>query len=128
MKPPMDVKCVLDWSVVLGFFLILTNAAVLLWVAFFRLEQIEHALGKSKLNIDAKRMGSNIGLLGRQYRLSTAIGALFFTNMYVQKGLVDPDDVRNMPPHLKRWILIPTVTGAVLLLLSLLWVLMTGKI
>ncbi len=124
----MDVKYVLDWGVVLLFFLILINAAVLLWVALFRLEQIENALGKSKLNIDAKRMGSNVGLLGRQYRLSTAMGALLFTNMYVRKGLVDPDDVKNMPPRLKRWVLIPTMGGAVLLLLSFVWVLMTGKI
>ena len=124
----MDVKYVLDWGVVLLFFLILINAAVLLWVALFRLEQIENALGKSKLNIDAKRMGSNVGLLGRQYRLSTAMGALLFTNMYVRKGLVDPDDVKNMPLRLKRWVLIPTMGGAVLLLLSFVWVLMTGKI
>lgn len=124
----MDVKCVLDWGVVLLFFLILINAAVLLWVALFRLEHIEHALGRSKLNIDARRMGSNIGLLGRQYRLSTAIGALVFTKMYVQKGLVDPDDVRSMPRHLKCWVLIPGVSGAVLLLLSFIWALMAGKI
>lgn len=124
----MDIKFILEWSVVLLFFLVLINAAVLLWVALFRLEQIENAFGKSKINIDAKRMGSNVGLMGRQYRLSTAIGALLFTNMYVRKGLVDPDDVKNMPPHLKRWVLIPTIGGAVLLMLSFIWALMTGKI
>jgi hypothetical protein len=124
----MDVKFILDWSVILVFLLTLIDAAVLFWVALFRLEQIEDALGKSELNIDARRMGSGIGLLGRQYRLSTAIGALWFTNMYVRKGVVDPDDVRNMPPHLKRLVLIPSVSGVVLLLLSFVWVLMTGKI
>lgn len=105
----------------------LVDVVVFLWVGFFKLEQIEDALGNSKLNIDAKRLGSNLGLLGRQYRLSTTVSALLFTNMYVRKGLVDLDDVKNMPTRLKRWILIPFVTGGALLSFVFVLVLVAGK-
>ncbi|WP_341959322.1 hypothetical protein [Pseudomonas sp. RC10] len=124
----MDVKFILDWSVVLCFLLTLIDAAVLLWVVLFRLEQIEDALGNSKINVEARRLGSSTGLLGRQYRLGLATSVMLFSNMYIRKGLVDPDDVKNMPTHLKRWAVIPNVAAAVLLMLSFIWALMTGKI
>jgi hypothetical protein len=128
MKTSMDVKFILDWSVVLCFLLILIDAAVLLWVVLFRLEQIENALGNSKINMKVKRLGTNVGLLGRQYRLGIATSVLLFPNMYIRKGLVDPDDVKNMPTHLKRWAVIPNVAAAVLLMLSFIWALLAGKI
>jgi hypothetical protein len=118
----------LDLSVMLLTLLILIDAAVLFWVALFRLEQIEHALGRSKLNIDAKRFGTNTGLLGRQYRLSVAITALLFSKMCVRKGVVDADDVKNMPTSLKYWVLIPIVAGTLGMLALFVLMLLTGRL
>jgi len=124
----MDGNFILEMSIALGTFVFLIDVAVFVWVAFFKLEQIEDALGNSKLNIDAKRFGSDSGLLGRQYRLSTAISALLFTNMYVRKGLVDLNDVKRMPTHLKRWVLIPFLTAGVSFLFVLVLMFVAGKI
>jgi hypothetical protein len=128
MELSMDGNFILEMSIALGTFVFLIDVAVFVWVAFFKLEQIEDALGNSKLNIDAKRFGSDIGLLGRQYRLSTTISALLFTNMYVRKGLVDLNDVKSMPTHLKRWVLIPFLTAGVLFLFVLVLMFVAGKI
>jgi len=128
MELSMDGSFILELSIALGTLVFLVDVVVFLWVGFFKLEQIEDALGNSKLNIDAKRLGSNLGLLGRQYRLSTTVSALLFTNMYVRKGLVDLDDVKNMPTRLKRWILIPFVTGGALLSFVFVLMLVAGKI
>jgi hypothetical protein len=128
MELSMDGNFILEMSIALGTFVFLIDVAVFVWVAFFKLEQLEDALGNSKLNIDAKRFGSDSGLLGRQYRLSTTISALLFTNMYVRKGLVDLNDVKRMPTHLKRWVLIPFVTGGVLFLFVLVLMFVAGKI
>ena len=48
--------------------------------------------------------------------------------MYARKGLVDTDDVKNMPIHLKRWAIIPNVTGDVLLLVMVVQMFLAGKI
>ncbi|NBB08037.1 hypothetical protein [Pseudomonas sp. SLFW] len=124
----MGVNFILNWSMAFGMLLLIVDAALLLWVVLFRVEQIEDALGNSKINVEAKRLGSNTGLLGRQYRLGLATSVMLFSNMYIRKGLVDPDDVKNMPIHLKRWAVIPHVAAAVLLLLLFFLALMTGKI
>jgi hypothetical protein len=128
MELSMDGNFILEMSIALGTFVFLIDVAVFVWVAFFKLEQIEDALGNSKLNIDAKRFGSDGGLLGRQHRLSTTISALLFTNMYVRKGLVDLNDVKRMPTHLKRWVLIPFLTAGVLFLFVLVLMFVAGKI
>jgi hypothetical protein len=128
MRQAMDVNLILEWSMACGMLLLTVDLAVLLWVVFFRVEEIEDALGNSQLNIDAKRLGSNTGLLGRQYRLGLATSALLFSNLYIRKGLVDPDDVKNMPAHLKRWAVIPHVVAALLLLLLFVLALVAGKI
>lgn len=124
----MDAKFILDWSMVLSMFLLIVDAAVLLWVVLFRVEQIEDALMNCKVNVEAKRLGSNTGLLGRQYRLGLATSVILFSNIYVRKGLVDPNDVRSMPIHLKRWAVIPHVAGAVLFLVMFVQLLLAGKI
>jgi len=124
----MDIELILNWSMALCFLLTLIDAAVLLWVALFRLEQIENALANCKIIIDSRRQRTNLGLQGRQYRLSTVTGALLFPNIYARKGLVDLSDVRNMPTHMKRCAVIPNVAGAVLLLLLFVLALMAGKI
>lgn len=124
----MDAKFILDWSMVLSMLILLVDGAVSLWAALFRLEQIEDALGNCQIIIDSRRQRQNLGLQGRQWRYSTATGALLFTKMYARKGLVDPDDVKNMPIHLKRWAIIPNVTGAVLLLVMFVQLLLAGKI
>jgi hypothetical protein len=123
----MNVELILSWSIMAAFLLALIDAAVLFWVALFRLEQIESSFGNSKINAQIRQLGNNVGLIGRQYRLSKAISVLLFPNMYVRKGLVDPNDLKNMPPHLKRLVLIPTVSGVLLLVLLFMWALMTGR-
>lgn len=124
----MDVNFILDWSIALGTLLALIAAAVLFWVAVFRLEQIEDALGNCQIIIDSRRLRKNLGLQGRQYRLASVIGALLFTNMYARKGLVDIDQVRNMPKHLRRWVLIPFVTAGLLFLLLVVLMFAVGKL
>lgn len=124
----MDVNFILNWSMAFGMLLLTANMGLLMWVVLFKVEQIEDALGNSKINIEAKRIGSNAGLWGRQYRLGLATSVMLFSDMYIRKGLVDPDDVKNMPIHLKRWAVLPHVAAAVLLLLLFFLALMTGKI
>jgi len=124
----MNVNFVLDIGITLATFVGIVDAAILVWVALFRLEQIEQALGNSKLSVDAKRQCRSAGLVGRQYRLAMATGVLLFTNLYAKRGLADPDDVRRMPTYLKCCATIPTVTGFVVLLVLFVLLVLSGRL
>jgi len=124
----MSVNFVLDIGITLATVVGIVDAAIFVWVALFRLERIEQALGNSKLSLDAKRQWRNAGLVGRQYRLAMAIGVLLFTHLYVKRGLADPDDVRRMPTSLKRWAMIPAVTGSVVLMVQFVLLVLSGRI
>jgi hypothetical protein len=124
----MSVNFVLDIGITLATVVGIVDAAILVWVALFRLERIEQALGNSKLSVDTKRQWRNAGLVGRQYRLAMAAGVLLFTTLYANRGLADPDDVRRMPISLKCWAMIPAVTGSVVLLVQFVLLVLSGRI
>jgi len=128
MKESMNVDFIQHLSIALGTLLFFIDVMVMMWVALFRLEQIEDSLGNCQIIIESRRQRKNLGLHGRQYRLASAIGALLFTDMYARKGLVDMDQVRDMPKPLRRWALIPFVTGGLLFLLLVVLMFMDGKI
>lgn len=124
----MTVDRALQLAIAFTGLIMMINALVLFWVAIFRLEQIEQALGNSKLATDTKRQWSNSGLVGLQYRLGMVCGSVLFVKLYAKHGLVDPEDVRRMPKSLRLWATIPLVSGAFILLTAFILGVVSGKI
>jgi len=59
----------------------------------------------------------NRGFFGRFVLLSKIAGMVIFPNAYVRIGDVDPVDVKNFPPYLKRLLIIDTT----LMTFTLVW-------
>jgi hypothetical protein len=89
------------------------NSVALIGVALFKLEEIEASLTNSKLVIDAARGWRDKGILGRQMRVAAALSSVLLSSFWIKRGFVDPEDVRQMPCHLKCWLLIPAFLGGV---------------
>ena len=124
----MTVDRALDLAIAFTSLVFFIHALALLWVALFRLEQIEQALENSKFLRDTKRQWKNTGLVGLQYRVAMASAVVIFVKLYAKRGLVDPEEVRRMPKSLRRWATIPLVNGSVLMLVLFVLLVLAGDI
>ena len=120
IAPHLDFIYLLSWGSVL--LLIFLSEAVVLFAAYFRLDQMEgHFVASHLVGINRKIFGN--GPLGRMKRVRQ-IGALTGRITYFQ--MLDPYAVMEaevFPEHLKKWVKIPrfliriALTGGCLLLL-----------
>lgn len=98
--------------------LILLNLTILLYVAFFKLEEIEQKFTRSQLvSINRQCLGNDP--IGRLYRLSLINGLITRPKRYHREDPPALDDVKDLPRSLRNWVHIPNI--------SLLW-LMAGWI
>ena len=121
-SPHLDLIYLLSWGVVL--LLIFLSEAIVLFAAYFRIDQLEsHFIASHLVGINRKTLGN--GPLGRMKRVRQ-IGALTGRITYFQ--MLDPYAVMEaevFPEHLKKWVKIPAdlmrlaLIGAGLLLLLL---------
>lgn len=120
IAPHLDLIYRLSWGVVL--LLIFLSEAIVLFAAYFRLDQMEgHFIASHLVDINRKTLGN--GPLGRMKRVRQ-IGALTGRITYFQ--MLDRYAVMEaevFPEHLKKWVKTPrllmwiALTGACLLLL-----------
>lgn len=120
--PHLDFIYLSSWGVVL--LLIFLSEAIVLFAAYFRLDQMErHFIASHLVSINRKTLGN--GLWGRMKRVRQ-IGAL--TGRFTHFQMLDPYAVMEaeiFPEHLKKWGKIPghlmraALTGAGLLLIWL---------
>ncbi|MFW0754422.1 hypothetical protein ACN1C3_06665 [Pseudomonas sp. H11T01] len=114
-----------EWMLIKGMALCLglmvLCACVYMYVAFFKIDEIEKNLSRC-LFISRHQQFTGNGLRGRVNRLTTISGALH-SPKNVRVGDVNQDDIDNFPPHLRRWIRLPLITfmalGLVLLVLAI---------
>jgi len=122
IAPHLQVIYLSAWGVI--FLLIFLNQAIVLFAAYFRLDQMEdHFIASNLVSINRKTAGN--GPLGRMKRVRE-IGAL--TGRLAHFQMLDPYAVMEaeiFPEHLKKWGKIPghlmrtALTGAGLLLVWL---------
>lgn len=93
-------------------FLTLVNLAVMLYVAFSKLDEAEDHLANCELvRFNRKVWGG--GAMGRMYRLSQICGALIAPQTIVEKSGGNLEEIRSLPASLRRWVKIPFITGAI---------------
>jgi hypothetical protein len=95
-------------NIVSGSFLmlILLNLSILLYVAFFKLEEIEQRFTRSRLvSINRRFLGNDP--IGRLYRLSQIGGLITRPRRCHHEDPPANDDVIGLPRHLRNWVQIP---------------------
>ena len=97
------------------FILIFIDLAILAYVAFTKLEEVENYLKNSSEVITQRRIWGG-GLVGRIMRLTRVGGLLMHPELYQKHGLVDIKDVQRIPRGLRRWVVIP---GFIILVLCI---------
>lgn len=103
------------------FFLMFFNMAICSYVAFSKLEQVESHLENCKL-VERNRRVFGSGFFGRTYRLSQIGGMLIYPKILVRNGEANPEEIQKLPKDLRRWVVVPIGTGAMLFsLLVILW-------
>ncbi|SHF24980.1 hypothetical protein SAMN02745148_02175 [Modicisalibacter ilicicola DSM 19980] len=95
------------------FALIFSNIAVWLYVAFFKLSQVEKHLSNCQLVENNRRIWGG-GPFGRMYRLMQISSMLLFPKPIVKNGEADLEDIQNLPISLRRWVRIPFNVGLAL--------------
>ncbi len=119
----------LEWVALASGVIVVVSFCIDVYVKYFVLEKVEVQLKSCKIVVDAKRFWGQRGFVGRRHRLVAVNLALTSTQLLVDKGLVDIDEVRQVPIILRRWICIPDTIGlagfivgmAALALLGKLW-------
>ncbi|SHF25006.1 hypothetical protein SAMN02745148_02176 [Modicisalibacter ilicicola DSM 19980] len=97
------------------FLLIFVDLAILVYVAFTKLEEVEKYLKNSSEVIVQRRIWGG-GVVGRIMRLTRVGGLLMHPEFYQKHGLVDIKEVQSMPRGLRLWVVIP---GFIILVLCI---------
>lgn len=89
------------------------NYFMLLYVAFFVLDDIEAMLANTRVVVDARVAGRGLGVVGRLYRVGMLFNALFFSRCWSKKGLVDLDELSKIPRKKRYWVYVTIITAVV---------------
>ena len=106
-------------TVVLGFislFLIFSMFLVLVWIFLFSsryTEVIEGYLDKSKFVVNNREAFSGLGLIGSAMRNGSIALMFLCPHIFERRGLIEKDELLNLPLDLKRKLIAPWVVGGV---------------
>ena len=93
-----------------GIFIIFSSLVVSCWIYVFSYlftELIEGYLSGSKFVASNRKALSGLGLLGKAVR-NGSIGLMFLIPRFCEKrGLIEKDELLDLPIHLKRKLLVP---------------------
>ncbi|NWC10603.1 hypothetical protein HX776_17515 [Pseudomonas agarici] len=100
-----------------GFVLVSIGVVLLavILIAHKYVENIEDRLPNCSYIKDNKRVWSSAGLLGKVMRGGIIAMALIMPKMHVERGLVDAQELNNLPKRYKYLLIVPLVTCCVLL-------------
>jgi hypothetical protein len=88
----------------------LIQPALLIYVANTKLAELESMMASSKMISDAKLNWQGAGLIGRLGRLSMMFSCLLLSKLWIKRGLVDAQEIANLPKSLILWVLIPGIS------------------
>jgi hypothetical protein len=94
----------------------ITNALILLYVARFKLDELEVRLAGTKIVVDAKRTWGSDNIRARMFRLGMVFISLTVPTHWSRRGLVDLKEIKALPRPLALWVLIPGATSFSVLL------------
>jgi hypothetical protein len=87
--------------------------AVEIYVKYVVLPKLEDLLRNCMIVIDAKISWDRSGFIGRRYRLVAVNLALTSTELLRSRGLVNLDEVKQVPISLRRWVCLPDTVGLI---------------
>jgi hypothetical protein len=73
----------------------------------------ESFLSRSKFVASNRRALSGLGLLGKAVRNGSMALMFFFPKLCERRGLIEKDELLNLPVHLKRKLLAPWIAGGI---------------
>lgn len=80
------------------------NLVFLYYLCFAKLEFLEKTLERSKWASDSKSMFGG-GIIGRNFRLNAIAAMIFWPNRSHERGLVDKQDINQIPQKLRRLVI-----------------------
>ena len=107
-----------------GLFIMVCLFLALCWIFLFSYlftELIEKHLSGSKLVANNREGLSGLGLLGTVVK-NCSIALMFLIPKFCERrGLIEENELSNLPVHLKRKLLAPWITGGVFFAMFLYW-------
>ncbi|OLU00696.1 hypothetical protein BVK86_21090 [Pseudomonas reinekei] len=106
-------------TVFLGFislFLIFSMFLVLVWIFLFSsryTEIVEGYLDKSKFVVNNREAFSGLGLIGSAMRNGSIALMFLCPRVFERRGLIEKDELLNLPLDLKRKLIAPWIVGGV---------------
>jgi len=94
----------------------IANALALLYVAKFKLDELEAKLPRTKIVVDARRNWGSDNIRARLFRLNMVYISLMFPQHWSRRGLVDLREIEELPRPLVLWVLIPGGASILVLL------------
>ncbi|MEQ7918815.1 hypothetical protein ABQX22_06435 [Xanthomonas sp. WHRI 1810A] len=94
----------------------IANALTLLYVAKFKLDELEARLPGTKIVADAKRNWGSDNIKARMFRLSMVFISLMFSKYWSRRGLVDLKEIKELPRPMTLWVLAPGAASVLVLL------------
>lgn len=82
--------------------------------AYLYTELIESYLDRSKFVESNRKALSGLGLLGKAVRNGSMALMFLFPRLCERRGLIEKNELLNLPVHLKRKLLAPWITGGAL--------------
>lgn len=99
-----------------GLFLIFLLFLVLVWVFLFSnryTEIIESYLDRSKFVANNREAFSGLGLIGKVLRCGSVATMFLIPRLCEKRGLIEKDELLNLPLDLKRKLIAPWIVGGV---------------
>ena len=99
-----------------GLFLIFLLFLVLVWIFLFSsryTEIIESYLGRSKFVVNNREAFSGLGLIGKVLRCGSIATIFLIPRLCEKRGLIEKDELLNLPLDLKRKLIAPWIVGGV---------------
>ncbi|WP_131108115.1 hypothetical protein [Pseudomonas sp. Sample_10] len=97
-------------------FLIFLMFLVLVWIFIFTIrytEIIESYLDKSKYVASNREVFSGFGLIGKVHRCGSIAIMFLIPRLCEKRGLIEKDELLNLPLDLKRKLIAPWIAGGV---------------
>ncbi|UVJ45118.1 hypothetical protein NVV94_05920 [Pseudomonas sp. LS1212] len=97
-----------SWHPGVGFFFMaapfaigLIGQAITVYMVYRDLDEMKAAFPNSILIQNQMNMWAGSGFVARYMQVNVITGAVLLSGFWLRRGELDPDEVRNFPPHLK---------------------------
>ncbi|WP_426143230.1 hypothetical protein [Pseudomonas sp. DWP3-1-2] len=88
----------------------------IIFIAYKYVDAIEACLPNCSYVRDTKNVWENAGLLGKVMRGGIIAMIIMMPNIHARRGLIDTEEVENLPGRYKKLLVVPMVVGALLIL------------